>query len=193
MSIKSSSGSALNVVTHLAPVRQGDHHASACSFACSSTHCFALLFRRLRWRSRAERTGSGLAAGAKFFAQNDEKGEIAAARDKHAADPKNIDLLIALGRAEATVWRYRDAIATYTRGIEIAPNDARLYRHRGHRYISIRAFDKARADLQRAAELNANDFDIWYHLALSYYLLGDLSKAEDAYRKCLAVAEEIGQ
>jgi tetratricopeptide (TPR) repeat protein len=128
--------------------------------------------------------------GAKFFAQNDEKGEITAARDKLAADPKNIDLLIALGRAQATVWHYRDAIATYTRGIEIAPNDARLYRHRGHRYISIRAFDKARADLQRAAEINANDFDIWYHLALSHYLLGDLSKAEDAYRKCLAVAEK---
>lgn len=128
--------------------------------------------------------------GARLYAQADEKGEIPAAAAKLAADPKNMDLLIALGRAQANVWRYRDAIATYTRGIEIAPNDARLYRHRGHRYISVRDFNKARDDMQRAAELNDADFDIWYHLGLAHYLLGDFNKAETAYRRCLAVAEK---
>lgn len=130
--------------------------------------------------------------GAKLVAQVDEKGEIAAAREKLAADPKNLDLIIALGRAQASVWRYRDAIATYTAGIGIAPNDARFYRHRGHRYISLRDFERARADLARAAELNNSDFDIWYHLALAHYLLGDFARAEEAYRRCLAVAEKSG-
>ncbi|MBX3279056.1 MAG: tetratricopeptide repeat protein [Acidobacteria bacterium] len=128
--------------------------------------------------------------GARLYAQADEKGEIPAAAAKLAADPKNMDLLIALGRAQANAWRYRDAIATYTRGIEIAPNDARNYRHRGHRYISVRDFNKARDDMQRAAELNDADFDIWYHLGLAHYLLGDFNKAEAAYRRCLAVAEK---
>lgn len=127
--------------------------------------------------------------GAKFYAMADEKGEVAKAREKLAADPRNLDLLIALGRAQATVWRYREAIETYTRGIEMAPRDARLYRHRGHRYISTRQYDKAVADLKRAAELNDRDFDIWYHLGLAHYLRGEFARAAMAYEKCYAVAE----
>lgn len=127
--------------------------------------------------------------GVKHYANADEKGEIAAAERKLAADPKNIDLLIALGRAQANVWRYNDAIETYTRGIKIAPDDARLYRHRGHRYISTRQFDKAVTDMARAAKLNDKDFDIWYHLALAHYLKGQLDKAAAAYERCRQAAE----
>lgn len=127
--------------------------------------------------------------GVKHFANADEKGEIAAAETKLAADPKNIDLLIALGRTQAGIWRYNDAIATYTRGIKIAPNDWRLYRHRGHRYISTRQFDKAIADMTKATELNDKDFDIWYHLALAHYLKGQFSQAASAYERCRQAAE----
>ena len=71
--------------------------------------------------------------GAKFYSQADEKGQVAEAEKKLASDPKNIELIIALGRAQAAVWRYRDAISTFTRGIEMDPGNAMLYRHRGHR------------------------------------------------------------
>jgi tetratricopeptide (TPR) repeat protein len=128
--------------------------------------------------------------GNKYFAQKDEKGVVAAAREKLKADPRNIDNLIALGLAQASVWRYHDAIDTYTRGIELAPQNAMLYRHRGHRYISTRQFRKATADLEKAAQLNAKDFDIWYHLGLSYYLQGDFKRAIPAYENCLAVVDE---
>jgi tetratricopeptide (TPR) repeat protein len=128
--------------------------------------------------------------GVKLHAQPDEKGEVRAAEEKVAADPRNVDLMIALGRAQAAIWRYRDAIATYTKALAIAPNDARLYRHRGHRYISTRQFDKAVIDMRRAAELNERDFDIWYHYGLAHYLKGEFSKAEPQYRKCYDVARE---
>lgn len=128
--------------------------------------------------------------GAKFYAQADEKGEVAAAEKKLAANPKNIDLIIALGRAQATIWRYKDAIQTYTRGIEIHPNNAMLYRHRGHRYISTRQFDKAVKDMERAAKLNDKDFDIWYHLALAQYLRGKFDKAAEAYERAYSVADK---
>jgi tetratricopeptide (TPR) repeat protein len=128
--------------------------------------------------------------GAKFFAQADEKNQVAEAAAKLAADPKNVDLIIALGRAQAGVWRYRAAIDTYTRGLEIAPNNAMLYRHRGHRYISTRQFDRAVKDMKRAAVLNDKDFDIWYHLGLAYYLKGDFKRAAEAYERCLAVADK---
>src|SRR5687768_8124699 len=98
--------------------------------------------------------------GAKFYSQADEKGLVAEAEKKLASDPKNIELLIALGRAQATVWRYRDAIATFTRGIEMDPSNAMLYRHRGHRYITTRQFDKAVADLEHATKLNDKNNEI---------------------------------
>ena len=115
--------------------------------------------------------------GAKFYANPDEKGAVAEAEKNLAADPKNIELIIKLGQAQASVWRYRDAIATYTRGLEIAPDNALLYRHRGHRYISTRQFDRAVDDLERGAKLNDKNYDIWYHLGLAYYLKGDFARA----------------
>ncbi len=128
--------------------------------------------------------------GVKHFANADEKGEIVKAREKLAADPNNVELIIALGRAQAGVWRYNDAIETYTRGVKIAPTNAMLCRHRGHRYISTRQFDRAVADLAKAARLKADDFDIWYHLGLAHYLKGEFAKAAEAYRNCYAVAEK---
>src|SRR5262245_16114787 len=129
-------------------------------------------------------------SGAKFFSQLDEKGIVAEAEKKLAADPKSIELIIALGRAQATVWRYRDAIATYTQGISIDPTNAMLYRHRGHRYITTRQFDKAVADMERASKLTDKDFDIWYHLGLAYNLKGRFADAASAYEKAYAVAEK---
>jgi tetratricopeptide (TPR) repeat protein len=128
-------------------------------------------------------------SGAKFYAQPDEKMQVAEAEKKLAADPKNLDLIIALGIEQARIWRYRDAIATYSRGLEIAPNNALLYRHRGHRYISTRQIDKAVADLERGARLNDKSYDIWYHLGLAYYLKGQFERASAAYEKCRAVAD----
>jgi tetratricopeptide (TPR) repeat protein len=128
--------------------------------------------------------------GVRHYAQSDDKGEIAKARERLASDPNNVELIIALGRAQASVWRYNDAIETYTRGLKIAPENAMLYRHRGHRYISIRQFDKAVTDLKRASELKRDDFDIWYHLGLAYYLKGEFAKAAGAYELCYEVAEK---
>jgi tetratricopeptide (TPR) repeat protein len=127
--------------------------------------------------------------GARYFAKPDDQGDIARAEAAVAADPRNVEKLLALGRAQAATWRFHDAIATYTRAMELAPGDARLYRHRGHRWISVRRFDDAVVDLKRAAELNDRDFDIWYHLGLAHYLRGDFAAARPAYERCDAIAE----
>jgi tetratricopeptide (TPR) repeat protein len=126
--------------------------------------------------------------------------------DKAPADP---DALIWMGRRTAYLGRYRDAIDIFTKGIERHPDDARMYRHRGHRYITVREFANAIADLERAATLVAGKPDeiepdgqpnarntptstlqsnIFYHLALAHYLKGDFEKAADVYRRCMAVS-----
>jgi len=127
------------------------------------------------------------------------------AKTAYLKDSANVQLLIWYGRRTAYLGNYEDAIDIYSKGIQRFPEEARLYRHRGHRYISIREFDKAIADLKRGAELiqgtpneiepdgmpNAMNIpvstlhgNIWYHLGLAYYLKHDYNKAYEAYLKC---------
>ncbi len=135
--------------------------------------------------------------------------ELAEAQAAYDADPDDVDAIIWLGRRTAYLGRYRDAIAIFSDGIERHPDDARLYRHRGHRWITVREFDRAIEDLERAAGLTRgrpdevepdgapNRFNIprstlqsniWYHLGLAHYLKGDFEKALEAYRECMTVS-----
>ncbi|MCS7082417.1 MAG: tetratricopeptide repeat protein [Bacteroidetes bacterium] len=122
------------------------------------------------------------------------------------ADSGNVENWIWLGRRTAYLGRYREAVALYTEAIARFPQDPRLYRHRGHRYITLRQFDRAIEDLERAARLTRGKPDevepdglpnphgiptstlqgnIYYHLGLAYYLKGDFARALAAYRAAL--------
>lgn len=132
--------------------------------------------------------------------------EWAKARSDYVRDPENADNIIWLGRRTAYLWRYRESIDIFTDGIKKFPNDARMYRHRGHRYITVRDFEKAINDLEKAAQLiegrkdevepdgqpnrlniptSTLHFNIWYHLGLAHYLRGNFDQALDAYLACL--------
>ena len=115
-----------------------------------------------------------------------------------------------LGRRLAYKVKYNQAIDVFTEGIAQYPNSYKLYRHRGHRYISQRKFDAAIADFTKAAELmpaapleiepdgmpnkinkplSTTQFNVWYHLGLAHYLKGEFDKAEQAYLKCMEVSD----
>ena len=135
--------------------------------------------------------------------------QLAAAREAYDRAPQDADSIIWLGRRLAYLGRFRDAIDVFSRGIALHPDDARLYRHRGHRYISVRELDRAITDLERATRLVAGTPDqvepdgqpnarnmpigtlhsnIAYHLGLAYYLEGDFTRAAAVYRRELADA-----
>jgi tetratricopeptide (TPR) repeat protein len=141
----------------------------------------------------------------KTLEENLKQAEIVYGRN-----PDDPDATIWLGRRVAYLGRYRDAIEVYSEGIEKHPDDARMYRHRGHRYITVRELPKAIADFEKAAALVAGKADqvepdgqpnarniptstlqtnIYYHLGLARYLTGDFAKAAEAYAKCLAVSK----
>ena len=136
----------------------------------------------------------------------EQEAQLEKARADLAQRPDDPDAVIWVGRRTAYLGRYREAIEVYSQGIEAHPEYAPLYRHRGHRYITLRRFDDAIADLERATELIAGTPDqvepdglpnargiptstshsnIWYHLGLAHYLKGDFEKAEAAYRECM--------
>ncbi|NPE10007.1 MAG: hypothetical protein GNW80_17135, partial [Asgard group archaeon] len=65
----------------------------------------------------------------------------------------NVDNLIWLGRRTAYLGKYRSAIAIFSKGIKQFPEDARMYRHRGHRFITLRLFKQAISDFEKATQL----------------------------------------
>ena len=131
-------------------------------------------------------------AGVAYRAQRDT-GAIARAESALAADPRNVDRIIALGVAQSGVRQYREAIRTFSRGLTIAPNNALLYRWRGHRYLSVRDLERANADLTKGAQLDSTIYGIWYHLGIVRYARGDFAGAVNAFSKALPIAPDSGE
>jgi tetratricopeptide (TPR) repeat protein len=137
------------------------------------------------------------------------QADLDRARADYENDPDDADAIIWLGRRLAYLGQYRAAIDAFSEGIEKHPADARLYRHRGHRYITTRQFSRAIDDLQHAATLVEGTADevepdgapnrfnipvstlhtnIWYHLALAHYLRHDFERALPAWRRAVAAS-----
>ena len=142
--------------------------------------------------------------------RSEREAKLAEAKAAAEARPNDPEAFLWLGRRTAYLGRYREAIEIFTRGVTRWPRDARFLRHRGHRYISIRRFDLAEADLEKAARFIAGQPDevepdglpnaagiptstlqsnIRYHLGLARYLQGDFAGALEAYRACLLVSK----
>ena len=133
-----------------------------------------------------------------------------AAKKDYEADPGNADKLIWYGRRAAYAGDFQEAIRIFSDGVKKFPEDPRILRHRGHRYITTRQFDKAVADFEKAYALIANKKDetepdgapnarniplttlgsnIRYHLGLAYYLKHDWKKALRVYGEEVKLAD----
>lgn len=128
------------------------------------------------------------------------------ARGNYEADSRNLENIVWYARRLAYLTEYPRAMTMYTRGLHLHPESPEIYRHRGHRYISMRRFDEAVNDLTLAAELvrdrdieiepdgipnklnqplSSLQFNIWYHLGLAYYLQANYEDAARAYASCM--------
>ena len=142
-------------------------------------------------------------------ARKDFETKLAEARADFEKNP-SADNYIWLGRRTAYLGRYKEAIGVYSEASKMFPTDARLYRHIGHRLITLRCFDDAVASLETAAFWRAGKTDevepdglpnarniptgtlhsnIWYHLGLARYLKGDFTRALSAYREAEKVSK----
>jgi len=136
----------------------------------------------------------------------EREAELALARESYDRNPDDADAIIWLGRRTAYLGQYGEALRIFGEGVDKFPDDPRMLRHRGHRQITTRRFDLAIEDLERAAAMIAGKPDeiepdglpnarnqptstshsnIWYHLGLTYYLLGDFENAARCYRECM--------
>ncbi|HEX5009143.1 MAG TPA: tetratricopeptide repeat protein [Planctomycetota bacterium] len=132
--------------------------------------------------------------------------QLVDARAAWQAAPDDADALIWYGRRLGYLGQFREAVEVFSEGIRRHPEDARMWRFRGHRGITLRQFDKAVADLERATQLiegqpdqiepagtpNARGIDldtlhenVWYHLALARFLRGEYEEALSDWETCL--------
>ena len=158
------------------------------------------------WRVVVSRRARGDAV-CSLYAQNER--HLAEARSAYERAPTNAESIVWLGRRLAYLGRIREAINVYSQGIALHPDNPWLYRHRGHRYLTVRDLRRSVADFERATQLvegqpdqiepdgqpNASNTpigtlhsNIAYHLGLAYYLQGDFARAVPVYRRELADA-----
>ena len=128
--------------------------------------------------------------------------QFKSAKTRYFDNQNNAEALIWYGRRTAYLGYFQEAIKLFTLGIKNHPDDARFYRHRGHRYISTRQYNKAISDFKKAVLLTDGKVDqlepdglpntkniplstlhgnIWYHLGLAYYLKNDMENALKAF------------
>ena len=124
-------------------------------------------------------------------------------------DSTDLSAIIWYGRRLAYQHKYKEAIDVYTHGLRSHPESPELYRHRGHRFITIRQPDNAIHDLERGAALAVNrkmevepdgmpnkldiplsnlHFNIYYHLGLAYYLQAEYAEAITSFQTSLQYA-----
>lgn len=134
------------------------------------------------------------------------EANLAKAKSNYEKFPDSLESVIWYGRRLGYMYMFKEAIQVYSAGLREFPDSHRIYRHRGHRYISIRQFEDAIGDLEKAAfymrgqettieedgipnklntPLSTTQFNVWYHLGLAYYLKGNYDKAISAYKKCM--------
>ena len=135
--------------------------------------------------------------------------QLAEERTAYEHAPTDVDSIIWYARRLGYLGQLRESIEVYGRGIALYPDNPWLYRHRGHRYISVRDFASAVTDLEKAAALvegkpdvvepdgqpNASNTpigtlhsNIGYHLALAYYLQGKYDLAAKAAQREVTAA-----
>ena len=131
-------------------------------------------------------------AGVEYRSQKDT-GAVARARTALAADSKNVDLIVALGTAQAGIRDMRGAVETFTKGLDANPNSALLYRWRGHRHLSLREFDAALADFSRGLKIDSTVYGIWYHLGIVRFVQGDFGAAAAAFARAQPRAPDAGE
>jgi tetratricopeptide (TPR) repeat protein len=131
-------------------------------------------------------------AGVEYRSQPDT-GAIARAESALVADPRNIQRIIQLGIAQSGARQFREAIATFNRGLAIEPDNALLLRWRGHRYLSVREFDRALDDLTRGSRLDSTIYGIWYHLGIVRFARTEFGRAVDAFTRAQRIAPDSGE
>ncbi len=106
--------------------------------------------------------------------------------------PDDIDLLIQIGTLHMVARRADLADRYFQQAIDRG-DDARAYLGLGGVRMVQGQMGEAAALLERAAEIDPDNEQIWKELGSAYHMLGDLGRATDALRRALALDPHYGE
>jgi len=113
--------------------------------------------------------------------------EIRELRNIVDKNPENASAWVRLGNLYFDTDQFMDAIDAYTKGLELEPNDPDVITDRAIMYRRIGDFDKAAAELRRAAELSPTHLNSLLNLGVVLrYDLNDVPGAIQAWKSYLA-------
>lgn len=119
--------------------------------------------------------------------------QLAHAQQAAQLEPDNLEKLLTNAELLGELSRYRAAIKLYDTAISQWPTDQRAYVQRGRRYLNLREFILARADLGQALQLEPAEKDALFYLGITRFLERDYPVALAALRRSLrAVGPEDG-
>lgn len=136
--------------------------------------------------------------------RQERQRRLTEARAAAQAKPGDVEAQLWYGRRAADLGHLRESVDIFTKALARFSDDPRLLGQRGHSYITLRRFDLAVADLERAVKLAADRPDqperdagsartapntlrsnLWFHLGIAHYLAGSFEEAVRAESEVL--------
>ena len=96
------------------------------------------------------------------------------------------------GNRHLAQGQFDEAIAAYTRAIELDPESVTAYSNRGEAYYSTGEYEEAIADYTKAIERAPEFWLAYYHRGLAYESKGEYEKAASDYEKVIEMAADPG-
>ncbi|MHC4497531.1 MAG: protein kinase domain-containing protein [Planctomycetota bacterium] len=92
---------------------------------------------------------------------------------------------VARGELQRKLGNWDQAVADYSKAIELKPDNSHYWHRRGSVYGQKRQLDKALADYSKAIELDPNRSYHWYSRAVTYSNMNQWDKAPADYSKAI--------
>jgi tetratricopeptide (TPR) repeat protein len=104
------------------------------------------------------------------------------------AQPRNAELYYHRGTARLAAGRGEEALADYSKAVELQPFEAPYLAARGQALHRVRhEIEKAKADFAEAIRVDKDCFAAWYHSGVLHHELRELWAAERALRRAAAI------
>ena len=104
--------------------------------------------------------------------------------------PDSVEKFCALGKALSRQLRYREAVAAYTEGLNLEPENLSLLRLRAGRYLTTLQSDPAIADFEKCLTLGAEKLDCLYRIGLAQYYAGRYEQAMEVFEGCMPLCDD---
>jgi tetratricopeptide (TPR) repeat protein len=102
------------------------------------------------------------------------------------AKRRSADYWLQQGYAQGDLGQYADAIASFEKAVELAPEKQEAWFGRSNALAAVGRFQEAVISYQKSADLNPQDYQVWNNFGYVWHQVGDYEQAIAHYDKAIA-------